>query len=241
MRRLLTLLLALTITLCSAQGDCPATCLSTGGTYSAATGTTDELGGGNNGCLSVNEATASYWFNTCFSSNGTFQFYMDPSGNRNDFDFAVWSGTACPPTTAPIRCSFAAVPPGGPCATCDYTGLGNGATDLSEGAGGNGYVAPITVTSGQCYTININNYGAGSNSFNLFFTGTTATMNCLLVLELNTDSTAVEYQPDPKEIKVTKEYYNILGQSVPENTKGLVIVKTTRKGKVTWTKEFRQD
>lgn len=159
-------------------GDCPGLCVTTGNTYAAVNGTSQELNATNRGCLTANEASASFWFQVCFTSNGIFQFYINPAGNRNDFDFAVWNTTTCPPTTSPIRCSYAAVLPGGPCATCDYTGLGNGATDLTEGATGNGYVQNINVTSGQCLTININNYGSGSNLFSIFFTGTTATMNC---------------------------------------------------------------
>lgn len=106
-------------------GDCPGLCITSNGTYAATNGSTNELNASNRGCLTANEASSSFWFQVCFTSNGTFQFYIDPSGNRNDFDFAIWNTTTCPPTTAPIRCSWAAVPPGGPCPLCDYTGLGD--------------------------------------------------------------------------------------------------------------------
>lgn len=165
----------------SQAGNCPGLCITANGSYAAVNGFTPELNTSNRGCLTAGEASSSFWFQVCFTSNGTFQFYIDPSGNRNDFDFAIWNNTTCPPTTSPIRCSWAAVPPGGPCATCDYTGLGNGAIDLSESASGNGWVSPMTVTTGQCITININNYGSGSNNFTINLGGTTAGMTCAVL------------------------------------------------------------
>jgi len=159
-------------------GDCPAQCVAADFSATACDGTTDEIGGTNQGFQSANEATSSYWYSICFSSNGTFAFTMNPGGNRNDFDFAVYSGTTCPPTTAPIRCSFAAVAAGGPCETCDYTGLGNGATDTSEDATGDGYVSALSVSNGQCITLVVHNYGSGSDDFAMDFTGT-ATITCV--------------------------------------------------------------
>ena len=194
MKKLLLLISLIPLFLFSQVGDCPGLCIISNGTYSTSSSLVPELNALNRGCLTAGEANASFWFQVCFSSSGNFQFYIDPSGNRNDFDFAVWSGTACTPIAAPIRCSYAAVSPGGPCATCDYTGLGNGATDFSENATGDGWVAPLNVTAGQCLTININNYGAGSNSFSLFFNGTTANMNCIsLPIELISFSLQFEH------------------------------------------------
>lgn len=158
-------------------GDCPGLCVTTGNTYAAVNGTSQELNATNRGCLTANEATSSFWYQICFNTNGLFYFNINPQGNNNDFDFAIWNGSNCPPTNNPIRCSFAGIFPFGG-ATNDLTGLGNGAIDLSEGAGGNGWLAPINVVNGQCLTININNYGNGSNNFTLSFAGTTATIYC---------------------------------------------------------------
>lgn len=166
----------------SQAGDCPGFCLQTSGTFTATTGTINELNITNRGCLTANEASSSFWFQICFISSGQFKFYIDPNGNRNDFDWAIWNTTTCPPSTSPIRCSYAAVPNGGPCATCDYTGLGTNpntgilATDVSEGATGDGWLAPITVNSGDCFTLNINNFKNGSSVFTIDLTGTTATI-----------------------------------------------------------------
>lgn len=185
MKKLILLLLLIPLLSFSQSGDCPNICITSGGSYVATSGSTSELNISNRGCLSAGEGSSSYWFQLCFSSNGVFKFFINPNGNRNDFDFAIWNGINCPPTSPPIRCSFAAVPSGGPCATCDHTGLGTNpntgitAVDLSEGAFGDGFVAPINVVIGQCLTININNYGSGSSTFNLNLTGTTATITCL--------------------------------------------------------------
>ena len=182
---LIYLILLLNFSEVNAQGDCPGICTTTAGTYTAVTGAQLELTAATRGCLAAGEANSSYWFEFCFATSGVFQFYIDPSGNRNDFDFAIWNVATCPPSTTPIRCSYAAVPNGGPCATCDYTGLGNGATDLSESATGNGWVAPLNVTAGQCILLNINNFGNGSSVFTIDLTGTTASITCpVLPIEL---------------------------------------------------------
>ncbi len=178
-------LLLLFVNSLKSQGDCTTLCITADGTYNAASSVTDELTLTNRGCIASNEASFSYWFQVCFSTTGIFAFNLDPANQRNDYDFAVWNGINCPPTTAPVRCSWAAVSPGGPCATCDSTGMGSQATDFTEGAGGDGWVAPLSVTAGDCITISINNYGSGSQQFDLAFDGTTATMTCLpLPIEL---------------------------------------------------------
>lgn len=184
-RLLIYIILLLNFSEIVAQGDCPGICTATGGTYTTVTGAQLELTAANRGCLTAGEASSSYWFEFCFTTSGVFQFYIDPSGNRNDFDFAIWNVATCPPSTSPIRCSYAAVPPGGPCATCDHTGLGNGAVDLSETATGNGWLAPLNVTAGQCILLNINNFGSGSSVFTMNLTGTTASISCpVLPIEL---------------------------------------------------------
>lgn len=167
------------------QGDCPAQYVCAGGSFTAVVDVTDELNGTNNGCLAVNEGSTSYWYEICALTAGTIEFTIAPSGNNNDYDFAVWSGSTCPPTAAPVRCSFAIsmAGPGG-----DNTGVSSAnnapQTDNSENAFGNQWVQDINAVAGQCFIININNYGTGSNNFNLTFGGT-ATLDCtLLPIEL---------------------------------------------------------
>jgi hypothetical protein len=174
------LFVLLTLFSFSQAGDCPGYCLQNSGTFTATAGLVAELNTTNRGCLTANEASSSFWFQICFNSAGRFHFSINPNGNRNDFDWAIWNAETCPPSGAPVRCSYAGVANGGPCETCDYTGLGtnpnNGvlATDVSESSTGDGWLAPLTVSSGECYTLNINNFKNGSSVFTIDLTGTTA-------------------------------------------------------------------
>jgi hypothetical protein len=167
-----------------AQGDCPAQFVCVGGAFTAVVDVTDELNGTNNGCLAVNEGTTSYWYQICVSTGGTIRFTIAPQGNNNDYDWAVWSGNTCPPTTTPIRCSFAISQPGN-----DNTGVNSNnnapQTDLTEGVGGNQWTQDINALANNCYIICVNNYGTGSNNFNLTFGGT-AILSCIpLAIELS--------------------------------------------------------
>lgn len=171
-------MLVASISLYSQAGDCPAQLVcADNNSAQVMNGLVNELNSTNRGCLAVNEANGSYWFELCVSSSGTIEFIINPFGAGNDYDFAVYGPNAiCPPNTAPIRCSFAATPVGGG-PNGDRTGIGNGAVDFSEGPGGNGWVAPINAIAGECYIISVNNYAGGSSSFVLDFTGT-AGYNC---------------------------------------------------------------
>jgi hypothetical protein len=159
-------------------GDCPAQYMCVGGNFTAVVDVTDELNGINQGCLAANEGTTSYWVRICALTSGTIQFTISPQGNNNDYDWAVYNGSNCPPTSSPIRCSFAIslAGPGG-----DNTGVNSinnsPQTDNSEGVFGNQWTQDINATVGNCYIISINNYGAGSNNFGLTFGGT-AILDC---------------------------------------------------------------
>ena len=153
------------------QGDCgTSVCASTSvSSYTAGASSIAELSASNRGCLSSNEASSSFWMRFCFNTAGSFQFTVDPSGNRNDFDFAIWNTQTCPPTSAPTRCSYSSVPNGGACTTCDWIGLSSTSTVTTEGAAGTGMLAPITVTAGQCLIMNVNNFGSGSSAFTIAY------------------------------------------------------------------------
>jgi hypothetical protein len=184
--KLLTLatVILLSCEISAQNGDCPGEPVCTPQTENMSAGVVNEITPANRGCLGAAEATSSYWYQLCAATSGTISFTINPQGAGNDYDFAIWGpGAACPPTTAPIRCSYAATPVGGG-PNGDITGLGNGAVDLSEGAGGNSWVAPLTVTAGQCFVVNINNYAGGSSTFDIVFGGT-ATLDCsILPVEL---------------------------------------------------------
>lgn len=124
-----------------------------------------ELSSSNNGCLSTEHQSSWYFFQA--TAAGTIEFTISPQNGTDDYDFAVWGpypststpGGICPPSSTPLRCSWAA---GG-----GNTGLGNGATDFSEGASGDKWVAPINMGLGDVYILLIDNWSASNSPFNL--------------------------------------------------------------------------
>jgi len=176
MKKLLLILLFPFLTKAQ-NSNCPAypLCNTSNFSYVPSNAGTAEINATNQGCLSTEHR--SVWLQVTIATSGVLVFRVNPSVNGDDFDFAVWQTSSCPPTTAPIRCSFAA---GG-----GNTGIGNGATDNSETAFGDKWVAPLNVTVGQVYIIMIDNfsvnsgftlnwnYNAGGSPYN-----TTATFQC---------------------------------------------------------------
>lgn len=165
--------------------DCPAYCLPNTSTFThTPTGAgVQELNATNRGCLGIEHR--SVWLQVNILTGGTMVFRINPNINADDFDFAVWGPTpVCPPTAAPIRCSYAA---GG-----GNTGVGNGALDLSEGVFGDRWVMAMTVLPGESYIILVDNFSVNSG-FNLNWNwgayNTTATFSCtILPIELLTFS-----------------------------------------------------
>ena len=125
------------------------------------------------GCLSYSPEIQSNWFYSQVSTTGIFSFSITPANVMDDYDFAVWrySGTpaTCPPSSQPDRCSFAA---GG-----GNTGLGNNATDPSEGTSGDRWVSTLNVNAGDYIVILVNNYSATYSPFTMDFTGSSG-LNC---------------------------------------------------------------
>lgn len=128
---------------------------------------TQELNVCNQGCLSTEHQSSWYIFQA--ATSGTIALTITTAV---DYDFAIWGpNVACSALGAPVRCSFAA---GG-----GNTGLGNGATDNSEGAGGDKWVAPLNVIAGQTYIMLIDNFASNSTAFTLDWTMTGgASLNC---------------------------------------------------------------
>lgn len=127
---------------------------------SSNTGNVVDLNTANQGCLGGGEQQGT-WYYFSPSSAGTIGFTIAPVV-ATDYDFAVWgpmTSVTCPPPGPPLRCSFAA--PAG------NTGLGNGATDPSEGAGGDRWVSTINVLAGQIYILYVDNFSTNGQAFNL--------------------------------------------------------------------------
>ena len=123
----------------------------------------------NQGCLTSGERNTAWYFfafNPNMPANSQIEFTITPSFPA-DYDFAVYGPDVnCNGLGSPVRCSYAAG--NGP------TGLGNGATDTSEGAGGNGWVAPLTVQPGQGFYLVIDNFSGNGAGFNMSWGGSAA-------------------------------------------------------------------
>jgi hypothetical protein len=145
-------------------------------------GTIDDIDGTTGGCLGINENESSWYFFEAASA-GTLEFAIKPQNGTDDYDFAVWgpypSGSTpasiCPPSVAPLRCSFAAGAPN----PVTGTGLVIGAGDNSENTSGDDIVNEITTSAGDVYIILIDNYSATTSPFDMDMTLTNGlTLNC---------------------------------------------------------------
>jgi gliding motility-associated-like protein len=169
-------------------------------------GSDDFANGGNNaGCLLGDENQSAWYY---FEFDGTMpagsqiEFTIDPNGGSGeDYDFAVFGPDVdCSGLGSPIRCSFAA----SSCGFCPQTGLGNGASDNSEGAGGDGFVAPLTVNPGQGFYLLVDNWLGSSNGFDLTWGGSAAPFlncnadpSCELEAVTGPDITVCDGDPNP--------------------------------------------
>jgi hypothetical protein len=131
-----------------------------------------ELDLSNTGCLFGEHQSSWYYFQS--ATAGTLEVSITPSNGTDDYDFAIWDASACPPGSAPIRCSWAA--------TAGQTGVGNGAGDLSESFDGDGWVAPIIAAAGQQFVMLVDNWSSSSSSYTVDWTlSGGATLDCALM------------------------------------------------------------
>lgn len=125
----------------------------------------------NSGCLFIEHQSSWYLFQA--QTTGTLTFNISPQNGTDDYDFAIWGpGAACPPTTAPIRCSYAA---GG-----GDTGLLDGSGDNTEDAFGDRWVEDMTIIAGQTYVMIIDNWSSTTSPFDLTWGGT-ASLDCTVL------------------------------------------------------------
>lgn len=164
----------------AAQGpDCPeALVICTSGAQSftpQGPGFDDFTGANDEGCLEVGENQTAWYvfgFRDDMPPGSIIEFVLTPSGGfGEDYDFAIYGpDVTCTTLGSPIRCSYAS----SVCAFCPTTGLGNGETDFSEPASGNGFVAPMAVNPGEVYIIVIDNWLGSSQGFTLNWGGSAA-------------------------------------------------------------------
>jgi hypothetical protein len=168
------------------------------------TGFIQDLNSSNRGCLEANEQQGT-WYYFSPATSGTLAFTIAPSANI-DYDFAIWGPMAaptCPPSGAPIRCSWAigdtyynffGNPTGGTFfSTGSYnTGLRPSAGQTTEGQAGDGWVEPLNVVAGQVYMLYIDNFDVTGQSFTLDWDlSNGASLDCTVLpvefLSLNAD------------------------------------------------------
>lgn len=125
-------------------------------------GTVNDLNGVNYGCLTGGENQGN-WYYMHVSSGGSMQFFL--GGATINVDFAIWgpygSFPTCIPTGSPLRCS-AALANG-------FTGLSSFASDQSEGPTGDRLVQDITVTTGEYYSLYIDNPSQSGQPFSVLW------------------------------------------------------------------------
>lgn len=117
-----------------------------------------ELSSQTNGCFLNSYEVSSNWYYFQAENTGSIELSFDgPAGQ--DYDFAVYGPTTdnyipCPSSgISPIRCSYSGA--------ANPVGIGNGATDYYEEAGGDGWVAPLQVIAGETYALLVNIFQNG--------------------------------------------------------------------------------
>lgn len=156
------------------------------------TGCAVDLNPSNTGCL-LGEENQGTWFYFSPSASGTVGFTLVPQNSTDDYDFALWgpySAAQCP-AGPPLRCSYF----DGTYYNYTTTGMGNGATEASEGAyhpappalppftltdpNADGWVSTLNVTAGQVYVLYIDNYSTSGQDFTLTWNLTNgASLDC---------------------------------------------------------------
>ncbi|MCC2589399.1 T9SS type B sorting domain-containing protein [Chryseobacterium sp. MFBS3-17] len=117
------------------------------------------------GCLVSNEHYT-VWYSFTVGTAGTLTMLITPNAQA-DYDWAIYGpNTACGALGAPIRCSYAGTGSG------ILTGMNLTATDLSEGAGGDGFVRYLDVLPGETYYMVVDNFSQNTNGFQLTWGGT---------------------------------------------------------------------
>jgi len=107
----------------------------------------------NRGCLSQGDSTSGRWITFIACGAGDLTITLEPSFPESDLNWAIWEYQGaffCPPSGPPLRCSNA-VPTDGNW----ITGMRAEASDSSEDASGDGWLAPIQYDNQTRYLIYI--------------------------------------------------------------------------------------
>jgi hypothetical protein len=182
------------------------------------TGGVVDLNASNRGCMSANERQG-VWFRFQAQIAGQLAFTVAPP-SPTDYDWAVWGpfsgGVTCPPPSPPIRCSWSGI--------SGATGLSYTALDLSEGAGGDGFVRFIDVLPGQWYLLYVDNYSMNGVNFTLQWNNTpTSILDCTIVLPVEMLSLTAQAEQD---------LVNVLWATASEKDASHYVVERSATGEV---------
>jgi gliding motility-associated-like protein len=131
-------------------------------------------------CLFSDENQSAWYyfeFQPTMPANSIIEFTINPNGGAGeDYDFAIYGPNVdCDNLGFPLRCSYAS----SACSFCPATGLGNGATDTSEPASGDGYVSGLEVQPGEGFFLVVDNWLGSSTGFSMDWGGSAAPfLNC---------------------------------------------------------------
>ena len=144
--------------------------------------------GNDDGCLSGEHFSTwiIFSFNSLTPPGSLIEFTITPTSFA-DYDFAIYGPNYdCNNLGSPVACSYAA--------GNSITGLGMGATDTSEDAGGDGFVAPITVNPNETFIMIVDNFSSNGVAFDLTWGGSAAPFLqcCPLSVDVGPDLTVCE-------------------------------------------------
>ncbi|MDD4234702.1 MAG: PKD domain-containing protein [Bacteroidales bacterium] len=116
------------------------------------------------------------WYTFTVASSGSLAFLINPVNSADDYDWALWrlsSSVTCEDlinysANPPLSCNY--------CGTTGPTGLGSGSTSCEGPNSCSNYNSPLTVTAGDTYVINVSNFSASTNGYNINFSGSTASI-----------------------------------------------------------------
>jgi len=138
---------------------------------SGAGSNTNEMSGSPCGLSETNSS----WYTWTCDQAGTLEFALSPTNAADDLDFILYrlDNGDCNQRSV-LRCMAAGdfqIP--SPC--MGPTGLGNGATDISEqpgcSQGQDNWLLPLSMVAGEKYALVVNNYTSSGNGFQISFGG----------------------------------------------------------------------
>ena len=159
----------------------------------------DELNESNQGCLELGE-TSGVWYNFGYTEwpyySGEMAFTITPT-QPADYDFALWGpfpfgtpySSVCPPPGEPYRCSYAA--------TTGPTGLSFSATETTQDATGDGFVAPVDNSTGV-FLLYVGRKNGNDHQYTITWNLSTGEEH---ILEVGNQQ--LQIQPNPAELYTT--------------------------------------